>query len=143
MRGRALDRDLSAPPIDVTLPGRPVPRGRLHPSTQTLRAIYSIFADLGFQVYRSPEVEEEELNFGLLNMPPHHPARIAERAVSPQRRYHKTDARCVPRFLIEAPPAARGCPLDPGSPWYVGFERAEPCRQGRRSNTPTGRWGLQ
>ena len=40
-----------------------------------LRAIYAVFADLGFQVYRSPEVETDELNFTLLNMPEHHPAR--------------------------------------------------------------------
>ncbi len=59
----------------MTLPGRPARRGRLHISTQTLRTIYAIFADLGFQVYRSPEVEDDETNFGLLNMPPHHPAR--------------------------------------------------------------------
>jgi phenylalanyl-tRNA synthetase alpha chain len=72
---RALERDLSAAPIDVTLPGRPVLRGRLHPSTQMLRAIYAIFADMGFQVHRSPDVETDENNFQLLNMPPHHPAR--------------------------------------------------------------------
>jgi phenylalanyl-tRNA synthetase alpha chain len=59
----------------VSLPGRPVARGRLHPSTQTLRLIYGIFAEMGFQIYRSPEVEDDETNFGLLNMPPHHPAR--------------------------------------------------------------------
>jgi len=72
---RALERSLTAEALDVTLPGRPTPRGRLHLATQTLRAIYAIFADLGFQIYRSPEVEEDETNFGLLNMPPHHPAR--------------------------------------------------------------------
>ena len=43
--------------------------------TQMLRQIYAIFADLGFQVYRSREVEDDETNFELLNMPPHHPAR--------------------------------------------------------------------
>jgi phenylalanyl-tRNA synthetase alpha chain len=37
--------------------------------------IYSIFADMGFQVYRSRDVEDDETNFGLLNMPLHHPAR--------------------------------------------------------------------
>jgi phenylalanyl-tRNA synthetase alpha chain len=71
----ALQRSLASDALDVTLPGRPVPRGRLHISTQTLRTIYAIFADLGFQVYRSPEVEDDETNFGLLNMPEHHPAR--------------------------------------------------------------------
>jgi len=59
----------------VTLPGRPAPTGRLHLATQTLRDIYAIFADLGFQVFRSREVETDEYNFELLNMPPHHPAR--------------------------------------------------------------------
>jgi phenylalanyl-tRNA synthetase alpha chain len=72
---RALAQSLAADALDVTLPGRTPSRGRLHPSTKTLRAIYAIFADLGFQVYRSPEVEDDETNFGLLNMPPHHPAR--------------------------------------------------------------------
>ncbi|HZY88707.1 MAG TPA: phenylalanine--tRNA ligase subunit alpha [Gemmataceae bacterium] len=72
---RALARSLASEALDVTLPGRPAPRGRLHVSTQTLRAIYAVFADMGFQVYRSPEVETDELNFTLLNMPEHHPAR--------------------------------------------------------------------
>jgi phenylalanyl-tRNA synthetase alpha chain len=72
---RALERSLATERLDVTLPGRPVPRGRLHPSTQTLRLIQGLFAEMGFQVYRSPDVEDDETNFGLLNMPPHHPAR--------------------------------------------------------------------
>jgi phenylalanyl-tRNA synthetase alpha chain len=75
LKESALSRSLQAEALDVTLPGRPAPRGRLHVSTQTLRQIYAAFADLGFQVYRSPEVEDDETNFGLLNMPPHHPAR--------------------------------------------------------------------
>ncbi len=61
--------------IDVTLPGRPPALGRLHPSTQTLREIYAIFGQMGFQIYESPEVETDEANFQLLNIPPHHPAR--------------------------------------------------------------------
>jgi len=72
---RALEASLTAEPLDVTLPGRPRQRGRLHPATQILREIYAIFADMGFQIFRSPEVETEEYNFDLLNMPPHHPAR--------------------------------------------------------------------
>jgi phenylalanyl-tRNA synthetase alpha chain len=52
-----------------------VPTGRLHLATKTLREIYAIFADLGFQVFRSRDVETDENNFELLNMPPHHPAR--------------------------------------------------------------------
>ena len=72
---RSLERSLTADGLDVTLPGRPTPRGRLHVSTQTLRLIYGIFADMGFQIYRSREVEDDLTNFELLNMPPHHPAR--------------------------------------------------------------------
>lgn len=71
----ALQASLTANPLDVTLPGRSRPRGRLHPATQILRQVYAIFADMGFQVYRTREVETEELNFDLLNMPAHHPAR--------------------------------------------------------------------
>ena len=61
--------------IDISLPGRPVDYGHLHLTTQSLRRIYDIFGDMGFQVYEAPEVETDEFNFGLLNMPPHHPAR--------------------------------------------------------------------
>jgi phenylalanyl-tRNA synthetase alpha chain len=71
----ALQASLTANPLDVTLPGRARPRGRLHPATQILRQVYAIFADMGFQVYRTQEVETDERNFELLNMPAHHPAR--------------------------------------------------------------------
>lgn len=71
----ALQVSLTTNPYDVTLPGRPRARGRLHPATQILRQIYAIFADLGFQIYRTREVETDELNFEFLNMPAHHPAR--------------------------------------------------------------------
>jgi len=75
MRIAELDRSLREDKLDVTLPGRPLTRGRLHPATQTLRRIYAIWAEMGFQIYRSREVETDEYNFGLLNMPAHHPAR--------------------------------------------------------------------
>lgn len=66
---------LATEKLDVTLPGRPVERGRLHPLTQVLRRIIRTFGDMGFQVYRSPEVETDDYNFTYLNMPPYHPAR--------------------------------------------------------------------
>jgi phenylalanyl-tRNA synthetase alpha chain len=75
VKERKLQESLVAEAVDVTLPGRPVPRGRLHISTQTLRKIAAIFAELGFQIYRSREVEDDLTNFELLNMPPDHPAR--------------------------------------------------------------------
>jgi phenylalanyl-tRNA synthetase alpha chain len=70
-QARALDADA----VDVTLPGRPARPGRLHPSTRTLREIRRIWAEMGFQVYRSRDVETDDFNFTFLNMPPHHPAR--------------------------------------------------------------------
>jgi len=71
----ALNRSLQTERFDVTLPGRPFPIGRLHPSTSTLRQVYKIFAEMGFQVFRSREVETDEYNFQLLNFPLNHPAR--------------------------------------------------------------------
>jgi phenylalanyl-tRNA synthetase alpha chain len=75
IRAHELGRSLEEGAIDVTLPGRPTAMGRLHPVTQTLREIYAIWAEMGFQIYRSREVEDDDTNFGLLNMPEHHPAR--------------------------------------------------------------------
>lgn len=75
MKQRALSESLESEPLDVTLPGRPVTRGRLHPATANLRELYRIWGDMGFQVFLSREVESDEMNFQLLNIPPHHPAR--------------------------------------------------------------------
>ncbi|MBL8162538.1 MAG: phenylalanine--tRNA ligase subunit alpha [Anaerolineae bacterium] len=75
VREHELARDLEEGQIDVTLPGRGRAVGGLHPSTQTLRELYHIWADMGFQVYRSRDVESDEMNFTLLNIPEHHPAR--------------------------------------------------------------------
>jgi len=61
--------------FDITLPGRPLPRGRLHPITQTLYEICDIFVSMGFQVVEGPEVEWNYYNFEALNIPTHHPAR--------------------------------------------------------------------
>jgi phenylalanyl-tRNA synthetase alpha chain len=75
IRAAALAASLEQDQLDVTLPGRAVHFGRLHPSTQQLRRVLHILADMGFQVYLSREVETDEMNFQLLNFPPHHPAR--------------------------------------------------------------------
>jgi phenylalanyl-tRNA synthetase alpha chain len=75
IKQQALARDLEEGQIDVTLPGRRETVGGLHPSTQTLRRFYEIWADMGFQVYRSRDVESDDINFTMLNFPPHHPAR--------------------------------------------------------------------
>jgi phenylalanyl-tRNA synthetase alpha chain len=71
----ALVRSLKENAVDVTLPGQRLGYGHLHPVTQTMRQMCAIFSRMGFQVYTGPEVELEEFNFTLLNMPPYHPAR--------------------------------------------------------------------
>ncbi len=61
--------------IDITLPGRPLPMGRLHPITQVINEINDIFISMGFQVVEGPEVEWDYYNFEALNIPKEHPAR--------------------------------------------------------------------
>ncbi|MBC2705736.1 phenylalanine--tRNA ligase subunit alpha [Desulfobacula sp.] len=61
--------------IDVTLPGRPILRGSLHPITQVAKEISDIFLRLGFDIAESPEVETDYYNFEALNIPKYHPAR--------------------------------------------------------------------
>ncbi|RMH17576.1 MAG: phenylalanine--tRNA ligase subunit alpha [Acidobacteria bacterium] len=63
------------PALDVTLPGRRPRLGALHPVTRVSRAVEAIFTELGYSVAEGPEIEDEEHNFTLLNMPPGHPAR--------------------------------------------------------------------
>jgi len=75
IKDAALAKSLEEEQLDVTLPGRTVNVGRLHPSTQQLRRVLDILADMGFQVYTSREVETDEVNFQMLNFPPNHPAR--------------------------------------------------------------------
>ncbi len=75
IQGQLLARDLEEGEIDISLPAYPRRRGGLHPSTRTHREFQTIWADMGFQVYQSRDVEEDEFNFTLLNLPPHHPAR--------------------------------------------------------------------
>jgi phenylalanyl-tRNA synthetase alpha chain len=61
--------------VDITLPGRPYPVGRLHPITQTLNEICDIFISMGFEVVEGPDVEWDYYNFEALNIPREHPAR--------------------------------------------------------------------
>ncbi|MDD5475558.1 MAG: phenylalanine--tRNA ligase subunit alpha [Syntrophales bacterium] len=69
------DEGLLRDAIDVTLPGRSVTRGKLHPISQTMKEICAIFGALGFSVMEGPEVELDYYNFEALNIPKDHPAR--------------------------------------------------------------------
>ena len=61
--------------IDVTLPERTFTRGKIHPVSQTIDEISSIFSEIGFSVEEGPDVENEYNNFTALNTPDNHPAR--------------------------------------------------------------------
>ena len=71
----ALQKRLLEERIDVTLPGRNIEKGGLHPITQTLHHIQNIFAKAGFEIEIGPEIEDDFHNFSALNIPEHHPAR--------------------------------------------------------------------
>ncbi|MFA6698805.1 MAG: phenylalanine--tRNA ligase subunit alpha [Thiomicrospira sp.] len=70
-----LAQKLAAESLDVTLPGRRLDLGGLHPVTRTLRRIETLFARSGFEVATGPEIEDDWHNFGALNIPETHPAR--------------------------------------------------------------------
>ena len=68
----------SRPPagaVDVTLPGRALPLGRVHPLMRVRQQVEDIFMRMGYEVLEGPEVKEDYYNFEALNMPPDHPAR--------------------------------------------------------------------
>jgi phenylalanyl-tRNA synthetase alpha chain len=71
----AMERSLSEARLDVTLPGMRIPRGWLHPVTQSRERMLDIFVSMGFEVVETPDVEDDFHNFGALNFPPDHPAR--------------------------------------------------------------------
>lgn len=75
LKKRSLAASMEAGWLDVTLPGRPKRVGRLHPVTQTLRKIESIFVSMGFAPVEGPEVETDYYNFEALLMSRDHPAR--------------------------------------------------------------------
>lgn len=71
----ALNEQLSAETLDVTLPGRGEQPGALHPVTRMRRRMEDFFLRLGFDIAEGPEVEDDFHNFEALNIPAHHPAR--------------------------------------------------------------------
>ena len=61
--------------IDVTMPGKKIASGSIHPLTQTIYELEDLFIGMGYEVVKGPEVEEDVYNFELLNLPKDHPAR--------------------------------------------------------------------
>ena len=75
LKAKELESRLASEKIDVTLPGRQMPLGHLHPLTLTLNRIKDIFMTMGFSVEEGPEIERDYFNFEALNLPKDHPAR--------------------------------------------------------------------
>ena len=75
LKSAALETQLAAEALDVTLPGRGRRRGGLHPVSRTLERIEQLFRSIGFEVADGPEIETDWHNFTALNTPENHPAR--------------------------------------------------------------------
>jgi len=75
IQGRLLQAKLAQEALDVTLPGRGLGMGGLHPVTLTLQRIEALFRSIGFSIAEGPEIESDFYNFTALNIPENHPAR--------------------------------------------------------------------
>ena len=72
---KEINQKLEKEKVDITLPGRPFAEGKIHPVSQVIDEISSIFSEIGFSVEEGPDVENEYNNFTALNTPDNHPAR--------------------------------------------------------------------
>ena len=75
LEAQALDAQLQAKRLDLTLPAPPTRRGSLHPTLRVMDEMIAIFAEMGFAVAEGPDIEDDFHNFTALNFPPKHPAR--------------------------------------------------------------------
>ena len=73
---KKINEKLEKEKIDITLPERPFVRGKIHPVSQTIDEISSIFSEIGFSVEEGPDIENEYNNFTALNTPDNHPAEM-------------------------------------------------------------------
>lgn len=75
LKKKAMAEKLSAEQIDITLSPRPEQTGSVHPISQTIEEMISIFGDMGFTAVQGPDIDDDFYNFTALNIPPEHPAR--------------------------------------------------------------------
>lgn len=78
LEAETVERELSAPSFDPTLPPSPLEVGHLHPVTQVVREIEELFTSMGYSVLDGPEIETDWNNFEALNIPEDHPARDSQ-----------------------------------------------------------------
>jgi len=113
---KALEERLAAERVDVTLEPQPggLVDGRVHPVSQVMDELVTIFADLGFAVAEGPDIETDDLNFTKLNFPEGHPARdmhdtffLPERADGTRRVLRTHTSPVQIRTMLEATPPIR------------------------------------
>lgn len=75
LKAQELEQRIQSEEIDITLPGKKIEVGKLHPLTTVMNEIKDIFLGMGFSIADGPEVEYDYYNFEALNLPPDHPAR--------------------------------------------------------------------
>lgn len=75
---KAIDEKLASEKIDVSLPGRNLTTGTIHPVTRAMGRIRAFFSQIGFEVASGPEIEDDFHNFTALNIPENHPARAMQ-----------------------------------------------------------------
>ncbi len=75
LKKQELDQRLANETLDITLSTRPEQQGRIHPISQTMDELVTIFGSMGFSVAEGPDIEDDWHNFTALNFPPGHPAR--------------------------------------------------------------------
>ncbi len=78
LKASCIEKQLTSESIDVTLPGRTVGLGSIHPITKTFNELRRIFLQMGFTFMEGPEIEDDFHNFQALNVPPCHPARAMQ-----------------------------------------------------------------
>ena len=112
-----LEKKLATEAVDVTLPGRVVPAGGVHPVIRTWMRVEEIFRSIGFDVADGPEIESDWFSFTALNNPPNHPARSMQDTFYVDR----NDGQGLP------------LPLRPHtSPMQVRYARSRPLRSSPR-----------
>lgn len=111
LEDQEIDRRLELEVLDVTMPGRYVPPGRLHPLTVTTDRMIDVFIGLGFTVATGPQIETEYYNFEALNTPADHPARdMQDTFYLPDGLVLRTQTSSVQiRYMEENEPPVRIC----------------------------------
>ena len=113
LRASELNARLAGEKVDVTMPGRRMRKGALHPVTRVKNQLIDIFAGMGFEIFEGPEIENEYYNFTALNTPADHPARDMQDTFYVTERFllrTQTSAGQIRLMEQKKPPIKMLCP---------------------------------